>query len=210
MYSNFEQSYHALSRSGFVPVSFSDSAVCCAVLSVNIASQQDEILGAATSFDDLENRRASGAIVFTTSLNSDKMFGFRQGGMPLHVIRTKIGVFFASDVSIVTELEEQEVEVYCIRNGGLAEVNKGQFLFKNLYDEQRPAHYGRMMLSRSRLDGVEMQPCGATRGWANNEEKWDLRSTTRWAIWPEEDLCLHCAAERAELIRGPLTDGSRI
>ena len=210
MYEPYEKRYVDLVLKKLKPEAFTDSAVCCAVLTEYVAETKNEVVAAQKLFRELETSASSGAVVFTTNLQPDKVIGLRQGNMPLYVIVSKKGSFLASDLSIVRELEDEKVEVFGLRNGGLATLGQSSSSFTNIDNPQEPAHYGRFVIRKTRLNGVEMErchSCESTRSWVHGEEKWDRRSTTRWSIWPDEELCLLCAAERAERQKGPIQDG---
>jgi hypothetical protein len=211
MYQGYEQRFDSLRSEGFEPVVKSDSAVCCASLSAAVAKMKSEKLGAEVLFQELEQNRGSGAVVYTSSLSPQKIFGLRQGSMPLCAVISQSGLFLASDISIVAELDDEEVEVYCMRNGGIVESNNGTgFKFANLASLGSSAHFGRLKLRKSRLKDLEMQSCRTTQGWAHDERLWDLRTNARWAIWPEEELCLICASEKAEMALGGIPDGAAV
>lgn len=208
MFEPWEEYAQVLSRDNFPPDGpATDSSTVCAQLFRRVRENGNDPAAAGHALiQDLKNTGSTGALVYSLSSAPGSLFAVRYI-MPLVVIRSSVGTFVCSDVSITRGLPDAEFEVYCLRDGAFVEVNSGGIVRESNNLEPRLPHYGRMRLPQGRFPRGSMQPCNATKDGNHDEKDWDKRTTINWAVWPQEKECLHCACRKREDQDGrPLND----
>jgi hypothetical protein len=126
--------------------------------------------------------------------------------MPLCIAKTNAGYFIASDPSILNAMDDESAEIYCLRDGGVVEVDASDGIVwdANAFSDAS-GHYGKMTLQKRRISNAPLLSCNRTKTGKSRERDWDLRTTLRWKVYPDEEECLACACEKAErAIKMPL------
>ena len=192
--------YSRLTALNFSPEAEIDSATCGALLAHDILVSDIDCMSASSNLvSTLEATGSTGALLFARNSEPERMYAIRVE-MPLVIIRSEWGCFLSSDVSVLRAMPDQEVEVYCLRNGATGWVDTNQQI--QLVDSKglhSSGHYGKMFLRKEKINRLEgMQSCLKTIETGHQIEMWDKRTLTKWSLWNTEHRCLSCACERRE------------
>lgn len=192
--------YQQMVEEGYPPEAQTESATCSALLAKRILGERLSEVEAGISFVNLMQKdRSTGAVLFSSSRSPKRLFGIRIT-MPLIILKSKLGVFLASDVNIARGLPDSEFELYCLREGAVGYIDdKSNVNFQSVGEHEELAHYGKMILPKEVIKARQgMARCVKTMRGVHWDSDWDLRTLRKWSIWPQEERCLSCACELAE------------